>query len=262
MGRISALVHFMVVISAVNVDARQLRGQNNTQMSFKLDKQPACSCQPSDSKWVKTKRTVPRCIFIDLGAADGNSFGSFTADTYGPVANCPSGGSYEAFLVEANPRFQAALDTIETHNKQPKALVHALAPNAAYMCEGQTSFYLDTVNHDNNYWGSSMSSNHPDVQKSGQEKVTVNTVNLMKLIAENTIPQDYVLVKMDIEGAEYDILPCLANSPHASLVDKLLVEYHPLNTATTGTTQAQIDAARETLSQKGVAMPDYNSPTL
>jgi len=205
---------------------------------------------------------MPRCVFIDLGAADGNSFGSWTQNQYGPVSNCPSGGTYEAFLVEANPRFQGALDSLERSHAGPTAFVHSLAPNAAYMCEGQTSFYLDTVNHNKNYWGSSMSNNHPDVQASGQQKVTVPTVNLIKLIAENTIASDFVLVKMDIEGAEYDILPCLANSPHASLIDRLLVEYHPLNTATTGTTQAQIDAAKQTLSQKGVDMPGYSSPTL
>lgn len=253
----------VIALCAITVDARQLRGHNQTKMSFELKKPPSCKCQTGSDKWVQTKRTEPKCIFIDLGAADGNSFRSWTSNQYGPVNNCPSGGSYEAFLVEANPRFQGALEGLEkSHKKQSKARVHSLAPNAAYMCEGKTSFYLDTVNHEHNYWGSSMSSNHHDVRESGYDQVTVDTVNLNKLLAENTIKDDYVLVKMDIEGAEYDILPCLANSAHASLIDNLLVEYHPINTATTPTTWGQIEEAKKALAAKGVKMPDYSSPTL
>lgn len=253
----------VLALCTFTVDARQLRGQNQTSHSFVLAKQPACTCQAGNDKWVQTKRTKPKCIFIDLGAADGNSFGAWMSNKYGDVGNCPSGGSYEAFLVEANPRFKGALDNLEkSHKTQDKALVHSLAPNAAYMCEGKTSFYLDTVNHEHNYWGSSMSSNHHDVKESGYDQVTVSTVNLNKLLAENTIKDDFVLVKMDVEGAEFDILPCLANSPHASLIDKMLVEYHPINTATKPTTWGDIEEAKRKLTSKGVMMPDYSSPTL
>jgi hypothetical protein len=37
---------------------------------------------------------------------------------------------------------------------------------------------------------------------------------------------DFVIVKMDVEGVEYDLLPCLARSPHIHLVDYLLLERH------------------------------------
>ena len=46
-------------------------------------------------------RTEPRCVFIDLGAADGNTFDSFLANGYGPVKNCPRHGEWQAILVEA-----------------------------------------------------------------------------------------------------------------------------------------------------------------
>merc|ERR1719291_1236610 len=50
-----------------------------------------------------------------------------------------------------------------------------------------------------------------------------------------TIPGDWVMVKMDIEGAEWDILPCLALAPAASLVDRLFVEIHNQSMGSTGT---------------------------
>ena len=40
-------------------------------------------------------------MFIDLGAADGNTFDSFLSNGYGPVKNCPHGGDWQAILVEA-----------------------------------------------------------------------------------------------------------------------------------------------------------------
>jgi FkbM family methyltransferase len=218
-----------------------------------------CACEATNSKWQRTIRTQPRCIFIDLGAADGNSFASFRAGDIGEVSNCPSQGSYEAYLVEANPHFKQPLESLEKANA---GQVHSLSPRAAYMCQGQTSFYLDTVNHGQNYWGSSMSRDHPDVQKSGQTYVTVDTVNLMQLVAEHTIPSDYVVVKMDIEGAEWDILPCLSNSPEASLIDELLVEMHPIHLGGAGTTEHEMQVAVMKLKNRGVRMPSYFSGTL
>merc|ERR1719262_331870 len=185
---------------------------------------PSCACETANAAWKRPVRTTPECVFIDLGAADGNTFNHFLANGYGPVSNCPSGGKYQAFLVEANPRFDGNLGGVESAHK---AFVHAYKSTAAFMCEASTSFYLDTVNHGNNYWGSSMSPNHPDAQRSGKTKVTVPTTNIIRLILENTIPGDWVMLKMDIEGAEYDILPCLANAPEAAgLIDRLYLEKH------------------------------------
>jgi len=221
---------------------------------------PTCACQHSDPSWKASARTSPKCIFIDLGAANGNTFNDFVANKYGPVQNCAYGtGDYEAFLVEANPRFSAELQSIAVAN--PK--VHALPATAAYMCEGQTSFYLDTTNVDVNYWGSSMSKNHPDTVKSGNQKVVVPTMNLLKIIAENTIPDDYVIVKMDIEGAEWDILPCLAEDPIAKRIDRLFLEQHPKEWSLTQPANDAVGEAKTKMKQQGVDVPDnYHSQTL
>jgi FkbM family methyltransferase len=236
---------------------KQRAAANST---FRLAEGPNCKCQTSDASWKKTGRNSPKCIFIDLGAANGNTFEDFVNNRYGDVKNCAYGtGDYEAFLVEANPRFQEPLKAIEKNNKK----VHAYASTAAYMCEATTSFFLDTVNHDKNYWGSSLSTNHQDTKNSGLQKVTVPTANLMRILYENTIPGDWVMVKMDIEGAEWDILPCLANAPIAHNIDRLYIEQHPADWAASGPgkPESTIPEAKAKLASKGVDMPGYFSNT-
>jgi len=236
---------------------KQRQSANST---FRLAAGPDCKCQVSDPSWKKTMRNTPKCIFVDLGAANGNTFQDFLDNRYGDLKNCAYGtGDYEAFLVEANPRFDKPLKQIGDSNKK----VHVLSSHAAYMCEATTSFFLDTVNVDNNYWGSSMSKNHRDTKASGLQKVTVPTSNLMRILYENTIPGDWVMVKMDIEGAEWDILPCLANSPIAHSIDRLYLEQHPADWAASGTKdESVIPDAKAKLSSKGVDIPGYFSETL
>lgn len=217
-----------------------------------------CACLPHSSSWVKCQRTVPKCIWIDLGAADGNTLKAFLNNQYGPVGNCPSSG-WEALLVEANPRFNPPLEEISA--RWPGS-VHLYESTAAYMCPAQAEFYLDTVTHDHNYWGSSLSSNAADVQNSGLQKVSVPMVNLNQILYEQTIPGDWVMVKMDIEGAEWDIIPCLALSPSATLIDRMFVEFHNQSMGLVGTDQATLDAAQQMLRMRGVDIPNYFSNTL
>eukprot|EP00403_Amphidinium_massartii_P042716 CAMPEP_0178451490 /NCGR_PEP_ID=MMETSP0689_2-20121128/43716_1 /TAXON_ID=160604 /ORGANISM="Amphidinium massartii, Strain CS-259" /LENGTH=325 /DNA_ID=CAMNT_0020077087 /DNA_START=1 /DNA_END=978 /DNA_ORIENTATION=+ len=232
-------------------------GMNGTRSSAHL-RAPSCGCEANNAAWVPCARTIPECVFIDLGAANGNTFQQFIQNGYGPVANCPS-AKWRAVLVEANPRFNVDLANLATYYG---ASIDAKAGTAAYMCEGQTSFYVDTKNVQQNYWGSSMSPNHPDAQASGHQQVVVPTMNLNRYLYENTIPGDWVMVKMDIEGAEWDVVPCLAQSPAASLIDRMYLEEHPQSFAETQTTPEQMQAAKATLASLGVDIPAYFSHTL
>jgi len=226
-----------------------------------------CQCAPFDLAWRKPTRTLPKCIFVDLGAADGNTFTPFLNDKYGPIARCGSAqnpGDFEAFLVEANPFFDAALRNLSATGQG----VHAMNSTAVYMCHASTTFFvLDDVKH--NHWGSSMDGepHNWDNEKKNDDshnkhEVTVPTMNLMKLLYEQTIPDDWVIVKMDIEGAEWDIVPCLASSPVATLVDQLYLEEHPIDWQLGNTTRKQMDLAKLNLTDLGVRLPRYFSQTL
>lgn len=226
------------------------------------DEGSPCSCEATNAAWQPSTRTSARCVFIDLGAADGNTFEVFLSGEYQDLANCTANGAdaWDAILVEANPKFDKPL--MAEAAKYPIGKVNAMASTAAYMCEASTSFYLDTVNDEHNNWGSSMSENHTDVVASGKVKVTVPTMNINRILYEQTIPADRVILKMDIEGAEWDIVPCLAKSPSASLIDIFFLEEHNTAWGNIDTTAKEFAAAKATLISKNVLMPDYFSETL
>lgn len=217
---------------------------------------PACACMANNPAWNPTKRTVPKCVFIDLGANNGNTFRDFLNNKYDPIENCPS-GQWEAYLVEANPRWDVPLQQLAA---QYKGNVHVMSSTAAYTCVGQTSFYIDTdptLQHSK----SSMS----DVESGPQQVqdtqlITVPTINVVQLIAENVSPADWVMLKMDIQGAEYDIMPCLAASASATLVDRIYMEEHYCSVFKGFKNgKAEMEEAKKKLWLKGVDIPFHES---
>jgi len=64
-----------------------------------------------------------------------------------------------------------------------------------------------------------------------------------------------VVVKMDVEGAEYELVPNMAEMSVWSVVDVLLVEWHA-GVAGEGAVQLA-KKAREVLEERGVRMPGY-----
>lgn len=219
---------------------------------------PQCQCMANNPAWKHTTRTVPKCIFIDLGAANGNTFEEFLQNHYGPVSNCPSGGQWEAWLVEANPQFDKPLKDLEL--KYP-GQVHSMVSTAAFSCVDQTSFFIDT-DPTHNHWGSSMSEAAPDAVKSGKQKVTVPTTNVVQLIAENVAPGDWVMLKVDIEGAEYEVVPCLSQWTNAGLINRMYLEEHTWFDSGSKNGPAEMAAAKSKLQAMHVDIPKYFTNTM
>ena len=61
---------------------------------------------------------------------------------------------------------------------------------------------------------------------SKSNKTIVNCVDLAKLLKDNFSMEDLIIVKMDIEGTEYDILIDLIKKEALKLVDYIAVEFH------------------------------------
>lgn len=256
---LSRLFSLSAVVLQVSTATRALRNSTSTAVtSVDASGEGAkCQCVANDPAWIPPTRTIPKCIFIDLGAADGNTFSDFLNGKYGSVPSCPSGGQWEAWLVEANPQFDAKLATV---GAQYPGLVHVLSSTAAYTCAGQTSFYID-ADPTNNHWGSSMSDKAPDAVKSGKQKVVVPTINVVKLIAESVIPADWVMLKVDIEGAEYDVVPCLSNWANAGVIDRMYLEEHTWFDSGSANGPNEMVAAKAKLQSMHVDIPGYFSNT-
>jgi len=197
----------------------------------------------------------PKCVFIDLGSGSGKNLQAWTSDKYGPLANCP-GGQWEAILVEANPLFEPVLKNV---SEKWSSQVTLDVSTAAYMCEAKTAFYLDTKDVQKNVWGSGLNAHDKDTMLGdGLNKVEVATININRLLTENTIPGDWVMMNMDVEGAEFDIIPCMAESAAASLVDRLYMEQHDPSWGLEGATPTTMQTALAGLRTRGVDIPMFS----
>jgi len=243
------------------------RHRKSAKQTSQLASKP-CNCIANDPTWVRPNRTSTQCVFIDLGAGNGDTVRDFVAGGFGKVEDCGGGtGYWEAILVEGNPRFTLDLERLAA---EYPGQVHIYPGTAAHTCETQAKFYLDS-DTTRNHWGSSLDVDVHQLQDwakplglveqpDTREVVTVTTVNINRLIAENTRAGDWTMLKMDVEGAEWDLIPCLALSPSASLINRLYLDKHPSSWQVGKTTPTKFDAAEQDLRRKNVDMPVYFKP--
>ena len=76
----------------------------------------------------------------------------------------------------------------------------------------------------------------------------------------NTLPQDFVVVKMDIEGAEYEGIPHMVEMGVWAVLDCILIEWHAGLLKDGAAMEEKVKAAKDVLLAKGVKMPSYDSP--
>lgn len=123
--------------------------------------------------------------------------------------------------------------------------------------DGTRTFFLDTVNSGNDYWGSSIYANHPDAVKSKSNGTELTSINFSRWLLMNTLPRDFVVVKMDVEGAEYVLVPHMVEMSAWTVVDHLLIEWHGIDLPEEDKEIAK--AAAEKLKAEGVNLPFYDS---
>lgn len=182
-------------------------------------------------------RREPKRVFFDFGANRGDSLTSFTSDVRAMGGTGITGlgkeGKWDLWGFEANPHFTPQLKALEeklnraTLPSGDKQYNVFMRPESAITTKnGPITFYLDTVNKAASFWGSSLLEKHHDVVKSGKKNVTVQGYAISQLIMENYSKDDYIIVKMDVEGSEFDLLTDLMLTGAIHYVDLLLCEYH------------------------------------
>ena len=113
--------------------------------------------------------------------------------------------------IEGNPTFTALLKELEitTMNLDPRPLrhLHFFTDHVGTGKDGPTTLYLDTVNKNDHFWGSSIYDSHKDVQRSGGNTgVPVTGITLTTLLRNTLKPNGLAIIKIDIEGAEYPLM--------------------------------------------------------
>jgi FkbM family methyltransferase len=168
-----------------------------------------------------------RWVYIDLGANNGDSVYNF----FGVKLKYPSflskkdidENDWIVYAFEANPLFNTQLDKMKTYLVKSRREINLFKSTAAWIYNGNITFFLDTVNEENNFWGSSLKSEM--VFENNKKQVQVPCLDVADILEQYT-KDDMIVMKVDIEGAEYDVLSHLIARNVLGLVDFLGVEYH------------------------------------
>lgn len=154
---------------------------------------------------LKNNKSDPKYIFIDGGAHIGESTQNFLK------SNIYRRHPWEIIAFEANPRLIPRFPT------KPNATV---LNKAIWISEEGIEFYLaeNTV--------SSSIIKDKKTGKLSKAPVRVESVDFGQWLKSNFTKNDFILVKLDIEGAEYDVLEKMLTDGTMKYVDDLRVEFH------------------------------------
>ena len=190
--------------------------------------------------------TPGRQIFIDVGANDGSSVNYFLkkegadfkvpwvqgGSKDGKLAGRGAEGLWDLYVIEANPFFTPKLRKIgDEYIAKRKVASYNLYNSTAITTEnGLVTFKLDVHNKGNGNFGSTLMKDSRSVVGIGKD-ITVMGIDIVYFLKEivKVRQNDYLILKIDIEGKEYDVMRRLITSNMISYVDDVAVEYHHSN---------------------------------
>lgn len=138
-------------------------------------------------------------IYIDCGAYDGNTLDCETL--FGFKAD-------KKIAFEVNPKLIKNLDADEVYNK------------AVWYKDGETTLFVD---RSSTPLGTTLFKSK--AQKMRNKRMKIKTIDFPKFVEQYR--DDYLVVKMDIEGAEFPILDRMIQDGSINFIDELYCEFHP-----------------------------------
>jgi FkbM family methyltransferase len=138
--------------------------------------------------------------------------------------------TWKVYAWEANPyTYQGFLENTRFHHLDVTTY-HAAVSNENGSIKFNIQRSTDKAGNDARFGtGSSIVSLdewRPAGKKPFVEEVEVPKINLSEWIAQNLNEDDYIIVKMDIEGAEYDTLEKIIEDGRLKFIKKLYIEWH------------------------------------
>lgn len=146
-------------------------------------------------------------IFLDCGAHDGCSVTKFRK-LYDKKQK------YKIYSFEPEPQF--AKFFIDT----PK---HTFINKAVWISDGFLDYYRS---NEKLRVGSTLIKEKKSGKIDKQHPIKVETIDFSKWILENLNEDDYIILKMDIEGAEYKVLPKMFEDGSFAYINELWIEWH------------------------------------
>ncbi len=169
------------------------------------------------AKRVSLRNNAKRQIYIDCGANTGQVLISFL----------DKNNDLECHIFEPQPELENPLKQLIKDRADASITFYN---KAVWIKNEPLDFYLATEWGDNFKGGSTLLSNHnQNLSKVDFEKpVQVNAIDFDEWFQDTIKPtkDDYIILKMDIEGAEYLVLEKMVQSKSISFVSELVIEFH------------------------------------
>jgi FkbM family methyltransferase len=159
-------------------------------------------------------QSAPRRIFIDCGANTCTVLRAF-------IKRFPN---FEFFAFEAQP--ELAVEGERVIRELPQTKIRYFS-KAVWIRDEEISFYLATQWGPNHRGGSTLVTGNTNQSAIDYESpIQVKAIDFSSWLGANFSPEDYIIVKMDIEGAEYDVLEKVVTDGNLKLLDELIIEFH------------------------------------
>lgn len=186
-------------------------------------------------------------VFLDCGSHDGCSVRKF-------LDVMEDSSEYEIHSFEPNPN-------LAKYHPVTPAIFHKYAVWVEY---GEITFY----NFSTTGGSSVLKEKHErNVRKTSQkpawmqnfglpEAITVNAIDFSSWVSSNFDKNDYIIVKMDIEGAEYEILKKMLVENTIDYINEFWVEWHFTNQ------QKYYNIANQfakLITQRGIKLVDWDA---
>lgn len=174
-------------------------------------------------------------IFIDGGANTGTSLQFF-------LKKYPNASEFEIHSFEAHPKI---FKKLEKHKGRATVYNKAL-----YKENTEIDFYVGSI------LSSSIRKDKTTGSLNTRSPIKVEAIRLADFIKSSFSKDDHIVLKLDVEGAEYDILPdLLEEGIFDGWVDILFGEWHVNKLKEV--TQAEHDQLVEALAAKGFKMRNW-----
>lgn len=144
-------------------------------------------------------------ILIDCGAFTGDSLPTLIKG-YGPFERIVCFEANTSLVVQAPDNWSGSLEVINA---------------AVWKEDGEMRFFVGDQDISSSVMENKITGNF-----SLENSNMVPCINLARWLEENTSAGDNVTLKIDIEGAEYDVLEKLSGNPVLKRLDNILVEWH------------------------------------
>lgn len=153
-----------------------------------------------------------RKFFIDCGGHNGSSVRKFRKEI-------DKKAKFDIFTFEPNPEFAYCYSDFSKHN---------LLPYAVWTEDGEKEFFLDREDGD----GSTLIKEKLTKEEGGigqldkTNPLRVKSIDLSAWLRRNFKKHDYIILKLDIEGAEYKVLDKLFQDGTIHYINRLFIEWH------------------------------------